>query len=603
MWVVDGEFMTTDNRKKLFAYKRELGAGETEANRHNSGKDIELDSDNAKPQWIWSDGVTMWVSDNNTITNIVNGQTNTYQKIYAYDLVVKTRSRTKDINLDPLAQSNAEPQGLWSDGENLWVSNGGDNPKIYAYKLAVAEGELDCWAETQDFNTLKAAKNLHPKGIFSDRSTMYVVDADKKKIFAYNQPLSANNNLKSLALSNVYEGAQLLEEVFESSKTAYFAYVLYSTEVTTVTAAAQDPDAGVVVTKPADANLAAPGHQVHLPKESTTEIVITVTAENAAVKGYIVKVDRRSGWHTPINDVVLHMDNSSPRGLWINTDETKIWVVDDSEDKIYAYALDTENKDHLPGDSFPSALKDAGNEDPKDIWSDGITMWVSDEVDNRIYAYKMSDKTRDLGKEIALDYRSAKPRGLWANNTNMWVAAETEKALYAFNMWTTNVPPVWDGSRKADEELIGGKDENDVFIFGPLESAGNKNPHGLWSDGETIWVANIDPGNPGHEIPARYRFFAYDLDGKTRQSGKDISELAIGKDNDNNLIKLPYHAFRGGFWLGERTMWVSGYDSEGRIYTFNRPRPGGCPPIRRLRGFHLENLALERSGIESRLFP
>ncbi len=100
--------------------------------------------------------------------------------------------------------------------------------------------------------------------------------------------------------------------------------------------------------------------------------------------------------------------------------------------------------------------------------------------------------------------------------------------------------------------------------------------------GETIWVANKNPGDEDREIPASYRFFAYDLESKTRQSSKDIGELEIWKDMNNEVIKLPSEVFRGDFWLGERMMWVSGYEAvsgpeyegnEGRIYTFTRPRP------------------------------
>ena len=409
MWVADSTFTTTEGKKKLFAYKLILKEGETDRDRRDSNKDIVLASVNAHPEWIWSDGVTMWVSDSAD------------NKLYAYDLVSQAYDSTKDISLaEGRARNNTSPTGIWLDGNSLWIADNGTD-KIYAHKINETGDAIDCWEEVRDFNTLKDAGNLNPAAIFSDRSTMYVVDLgnenDKgdERIFAYNQPLSTNNKLKSLALSGVYYGDQLFSQSFSSYETNYTngIYVLYSTASTTVTAIAQDPDAGVNINKE-DADPATLGHQINLLAEDTTEIVITVTAENAAVKEYIVKVDRRSGWHTPINDVVLRMNNSFPIGLWMNEGKTKIWVVENGNDRIYAYALGAEGTGYLPGDSFLTQLSAAGNNNPRHIWSDGTTMWVSDKDDKRIYAYKMADKSRE-DKEIAVSVinSTAQISGLW----------------------------------------------------------------------------------------------------------------------------------------------------------------------------------------------
>ncbi len=564
MWVVDA----SDN--KLYAY----GFG----GARPSTSDIDLDPDNANPQWIWSDGVIVWVSNAN--------DNRVYDRVYAYKLELGSgetesdrRVSGQDILLAGIHEGiRRDATGMWSDGVTLWVSNHG---KIYAYKLNAADSPrtIHCPDATEDFNTLEAVGNTDPKGIFSDGSTMWVVDNTTftnvastnvyKKIFAYNQPLSANNNLKSLALidatgdDNVYYLDQPFSQHFSSNETNYTngVYVLYPTAVTTVTAAAQDPDAGVVVTKPADANLAAPGHQVHLLAESTTEIVITVTAENAAVKEYIVKVDRRSGWHTPINDVVLRMNNSFPIGLWMNEGKTKIWVVENGNDRIYAYALGAEGTGYLSEDSF-TQLSAAGNNNPRHIWSDGTTMWVSDKDDKRIYAYKMADKSRDQDKEIAVSVinPTAQISGLWSNDETMWVADAGQNTIYAFNMWTTNVPPVWDGSRDNSKELGSSL----------LEGASNQNPEGLWSDGETMWVANKPVGG--------YQFYAYNLEDKTLQDGKSIYQLVLNRNPSptgahDRLVELPAEKFSGGFWMGEQTMWVSEGNPGKKIYAFNRPRP------------------------------
>lgn len=77
------------------------------------------------------------------------------------------------------------------------------------------------------------------------------------RFYAYNQPLSANNNLKSLALSGVYYGDQRFSQRFSSNETNYpigetndEIYVIYTNAFTTVTAVAQEPNARVEVTLP-----------------------------------------------------------------------------------------------------------------------------------------------------------------------------------------------------------------------------------------------------------------------------------------------------------------------------------------------------------------
>ncbi len=67
-----------------------------------------------------------------------------------------------------------------------------------------------------------------------------------------------------------------------------------------------------------------------------------------------------------------------------------MWVIDDADDKIYAY--DLASGDRLADLDF-NTLDDAGNNRPKGLWSNGEIMWVSDAYDDRIYAYNMPQNT------------------------------------------------------------------------------------------------------------------------------------------------------------------------------------------------------------------
>ena len=93
----------------------------------------------------------------------------------------------KDFNtLD--AAGNDEPTGIWSDGTTMWVADDAqgwvdgleNNDKIYAYVLATRERN-----PSRDFNRLDAAGNNDPEGIWSDGTTMWVADQSEEKLYAY----------------------------------------------------------------------------------------------------------------------------------------------------------------------------------------------------------------------------------------------------------------------------------------------------------------------------------------------------------------------------------------------------------------------------------
>ena len=89
-------------------------------------------------------------------------------------------NRPAQRDIDTLAAAgNDEPYGLWSDGANMWVADDSDN-KLYAYVLATGERDVD-----KDFDTLPAAGNNTSRGIWSDGATMWVADFDDSKLYAY----------------------------------------------------------------------------------------------------------------------------------------------------------------------------------------------------------------------------------------------------------------------------------------------------------------------------------------------------------------------------------------------------------------------------------
>ena len=123
---------------------------------------IALALDNTSPTGLWSDGETLWVADGGDAT------------AYAYSLATGAPTPAQDIEL---GAANTSPTGLWSDGETLWVADGGD-ATAYAYSLATG-------APTSDRDIVLPDSNAAPRGLWSDGETLWVADGGDATVYAY----------------------------------------------------------------------------------------------------------------------------------------------------------------------------------------------------------------------------------------------------------------------------------------------------------------------------------------------------------------------------------------------------------------------------------
>ena len=227
--------------------------------------------------------------------------------------------------------------------------------------------------------------------------------------------------------------------------------------------------------------------------------------------------------------------NGTPVGIW--SDGTTMWVSDIDDSKIYAYDLATKARNS--SEDFDT-LTDAGNNAPTSIWSDGSTMWVSDDGDAKLYAYKLSDKTRDSAKDFDTlsNAGNGTPYGHWSDGINMWVADNADRKIYAYSMSTK--------ARNSSEDF----------------STGNSRSQGIWSDGITMWVANIslDAGGP--------KLLAYSLSNKTRNSSLNFdvgvnTDLATGNNN-------PYGIWSDGSTMWVVNVNVRLDDIQDKIFAFKK---------------------------------
>ncbi|WP_419944339.1 cadherin-like beta sandwich domain-containing protein [Candidatus Poriferisodalis sp.] len=100
--------------------------------------------------------------------------------------------------------------------------------------------------------------------------------------------------------------------------------------------------------------------------------------------------------------------NRSPRDVW--SDGEIMWVLDDDDDRIYAYAYDWDYVDRRTSFEI-GTLGRVGNDDPAAIWSDGDTMWVLDSEDLIVYPYPMAPRARLASLSFTdVSFRGLRPR-------------------------------------------------------------------------------------------------------------------------------------------------------------------------------------------------
>lgn len=548
MWVADG------SDGKLYAYRMS-------DKTRDPLKDFDTLSPagNNLPTGLWSNGITMWVTDWQD------------KKIYAYKMSDKSRDPDKDF--DTLsAAGNIRPTGIWSDGDTMWVSDTADT--IFAYKMSDRSRNpakdfnirslignqyvQDIWSDgttlwaadfagsrgtdklyafslskrnrdaAKDFNTLESAGNDQPRGLWSDGITMWVADAKDDKIYAYRlstqEPsLSDNNNLASLRLA----GAEWLPN-FDSRTDFYRAVpVDYDVAHVRVDVVAIHAGASVEISPPDDVP-SSPGHHVALSAGDNTTITITVTSENGDARDYTILVSRSTSWHRDLDFNALNASgNDQPRGLW--SDGITMWIADASDARLYAYKMADKTRD--PAKDFNTLIA-AGNTSPTGIWSDGTTMYVADWQDDKLYAYKMSDKTRNPSQDFNTlsAAGNTNPTGIWSDGTIMWVA-DTADRIYAYNMSNK--------SRNPSEDF-------DVY-----NTIGNRYIQGIWSDGTTMWAADFAGANGISKI------YAFNLLSKSRDVAKEF-----------NMLSPAGNTHPRGLWSGGETMWVvdSSYD---KLYAYH----------------------------------
>ena len=416
---------------------------------------------------VWSDGETLWVVASHCGTPVEGSFFGTGVELQAYRLSDFSRDSVRDI---PLGANDA-PRGLWGDGETLWVgrdrTGSGSNDEVFYYKYRNNAYGLKLHGRAYVGETL-----------FADTSGVEDFNGmPDSPVFSYQWQYGDGSDIAG-ATGSTYN----------------------------VTSA-------------------------DLGKSVRVKVMFTDKAryEEQVFSPFTPEVGEQ--------DFVLDSGNGDLWGVW--SDGQVMWVVDDVDDKVYAY------------DAYPNVLNSGQtfdlasvNDDPRGVWSDGVTMWVAEggnESTDRVYAYHMSNKSRDSSKDFSMSDSGQVyfPRGLWSDGEIMYVAKDRSGHGFGY----VHAYNISSGDSVSDKHFS--------LAFG------NGEPGGMWSDGETMWVLDYRNG------VLRDRVYAYNLSdlsassyntGLTRVFDKDIT---LSSENNGSR----------GLWSDGVTLWVGDVNAD-RLFSY-----------------------------------
>ena len=310
--------------------------------------------------------------------------------------------RNSSIDYDTLsAAGNNDPRGIYSDGETIWVVDSTD-VIVYAY-----ESDSKNRKSSLDItnSVLTGAGNSHPYGITGNRyGILYVSDTNDNKVYSYKKNSSGN----------------------------YVANTSYNLDSSNTNCA-----------------------DIHLD-ERLNRLYVTDTVDDK-VYSYTTSGNEISGSlgdRVESLDINLALGNDDVGGIW--SDGTYIWVSDHNGDHIYVYNLSTRNRETTKEFDLPS------NSYPKGMWSDGTYIWIVGSTATT-YAYNLSTGARETSQEFNSSYDS----GIWGNNNYIWVANYSTYTLQVYDKNTKVRVP-----------------SKDIYVGSGM--------HGIWSDGTYIWVTIYD---------------------------------------------------------------------------------------------------------------
>ena len=164
MWSNGDTLWVADFTGWVLAYRLSDGVREPDLDLDRSTL---REAGNRNPTGLWSNGQIMWVADGRE------------SKVFAYRLSDGARESAREFQLTGSGGGSISPAGLWSNGDTLLVSTGQESSEVLSYRLSDGSRQAGRNIDTIAANT---------RGIWSDGETLWVVDDQNKRLYAYAVP-------------------------------------------------------------------------------------------------------------------------------------------------------------------------------------------------------------------------------------------------------------------------------------------------------------------------------------------------------------------------------------------------------------------------------
>ena len=384
IWVVDWD------DTKLYAYNLDSGA-------RMDNWDIDLTGSNDGPRGVWGAfGIIMVVDKDD-------------DHVYAYNQT--SGQRLPDYEFD-LASGNDNPWGIWGGNNVIWVTDASDD-SVYAYDLVVRTPK-------PLLNLRLSLENRDPRGVTGNKSLMWVVDEDDNHVYAmrYKDFRHPDDEID-------ISGVVTPKGIWTDGTTMYVVDTGIGGGPGLVAYNVDDGSRN----SGKDVDLSHTGYTPMSFWSDGSQVWVQFTEHNS-LKVYSLSTGTEISRNFPIS---MKHENGDPAGIWC--DGTTMWVSDSGDDKIYAYSFAT-GLDQTDRDFD----LDSKNADPGQIWGDGETLWVMDATDKHVYAYDLSTGARREGKEFRPVPDNNHLNGaITGHGLRFWVVDTQDDHLYAYGK--SNTPP------------------------------------------------------------------------------------------------------------------------------------------------------------------
>ena len=407
-----------------------------------------------------------------------------------------------------------DPTAIWSDGTTMWVIDEVDL-KAYAYGL-------DGGVRDEDLEFDLDPDSESPRGMWSDGDTVWVSDNDESKIFAYYLPGGGEEPRVSDvgAVSASRETATATVKLLNPGSASATVSLRYRLTADTDWTDAAAPVGTLGTSAIFDLSGLTANAEYDLQASLDSAFM-----DGAEISGGFTNRPAHEDYNT------LHNLNTQAYGLWGNTTTLVVgqYSASGNDSTLFEY---NRSSHAFESSTTLQSISGLGNVSvfPRGIWSDGTHLWMVD-GNGGVEALTLADDSHAAAQSFDTGSTSG-TQGIWGNSSTIWVsyssATEGEDALWAYRKDT----------KAADAD-------KDIDLH-----ADNFSPRGIWSDGTTMWV--IDK--------AALKAYAYGVNDGTR-----VEDLEFDVDPGNHSPE--------GMWSDGDTVWVSDHVDD-RLYAYYLPVGG-----------------------------